>query len=196
MADEPARRPARIRAFVALELDPGVRGRIAGLIAQLRPSIDGVRWVAPESLHVTVRFLGYAPPAALVLLQGPLAEAAARFPPADAPVRGLGIFPERGRPRVLWLGIAVPPAFAGLQAECERAAVAAGFPPEPRPFRPHLTLARWSQHDRRPPLPPVDLGLARLERLVLFRSMPRRTGSLYTPLAAFELGGPTPGAMR
>jgi RNA 2',3'-cyclic 3'-phosphodiesterase len=196
MADEPPTRPARIRAFVALELDPGVRSRIAGLIAQLGPSIDRVRWVAPESLHVTVRFLGYAPPAALVQLQGPLAEAAIRCAPVDAPVRGLGIFPERGRPRVLWLGIAVPPTFAGLQAECERAAVAAGFPPEPRPFRPHLTLARWSQHDRRPRLPPMDLGVARLERLVLFRSEPRRPGSLYTPLAAFPLGGPTPDAMR
>lgn len=196
MADEPTTRPARIRAFVALELDPGVRSRIAGLIAQLGPSIDRVRWVAPESLHVTVRFLGYAPPATLVQLQGPLAEAATRCAPAEARVRGLGIFPERGSPRVLWLGIAVPPTFAGLQAECERAAVAAGFPPEPRPFRPHLTLARWSQHDRRPRLPPMDLGVARLERLVLFRSEPRRTGSLYTPLAAFPLGGPTPDAMR
>jgi 2'-5' RNA ligase len=188
--------PARIRAFVALELDPGVRDRIAGLIAQLQPSIDGVRWVAPASLHVTVCFLGYAPPAALVQLQGPLAEAAARCPPADAPVHGLGIFPERGRPRVLWLGIAMPPMFAGLQAECERAAVAAGFPPEPRAFRPHLTLARWSRHERRPPLPPADLGVARLERLVLFRSEPRPTGSLYTALAAFALGGPASGAMR
>jgi len=188
--------PARLRAFVALELDPGVQSRIGDLIAQLQPSIDGVRWVAPKSLHVTVRFLGYAPPAALVQLQGPLAEAAARCPPADAPVRGLGIFPERGSPRVLWLGIAVPPAFAGLQAECERAAVAAGFPPEPRAFRPHLTLARWSRHDRRPPLPPAELGVARLERLVLFRSEPRRTGSLYTPLAAFPLVGPPPDAVR
>lgn len=196
MADEPTTRPARIRAFVALELDPGVRSRIAGLIAQLGPSISRVRWVAPESLHVTVRFLGYALPAALVQLQGPLAEAAARCAPADASVRGLGIFPERGRPRVLWLGIAVPPTFAGLQAECERAAEAAGFPPEPRPFRPHLTLARWSQHDRRPRLPEMDLGMARLERLVLFRSEPRRTGSVYTPLAAFPLGGTTPDAMR
>jgi RNA 2',3'-cyclic 3'-phosphodiesterase len=193
---DPAARPTRIRAFVALELDADVRARIGGLIAQLRPSITRVRWLEPDALHVTVRFLGYAPAAALVELQGPLAEAAARCPPAQAPVRGLGLFPERGRPRVLWLGVAVPPAFAGLQAECERAAVAAGFPPEPRAFRPHLTLARWSQLDRRPALPPVDLGLARLERLVLFRSEPRRGGSVYTPLAAFPLGGSAPDTMR
>lgn len=180
--------PARIRAFVAVELDPGVRSRMASLIAQLRATIPGVRWVRPDSLHVTVRFLGYAAPPALVQLQGPLAEAATRCPPADVPVRRLGLFPDRGSPRVLWLGIEVPSCVTTLQAECERAAVAAGFPPEPRAFRSHLTLGRWSTAERRPQLPPVDLGTARLERLVLFRSELRRGGSVYTPLAAFPLG--------
>jgi RNA 2',3'-cyclic 3'-phosphodiesterase len=180
--------PARIRAFVALELDPTSRARIAALIAELRPAVPHVRWARPESMHVTVRFLGYAAPTALVHLQGPLAEAAARCPPVDAPVRGLGTFPERGRPHVLWLGIDVPESVGGLQTECERAAVAAGFPPEPRPFRPHLTLGRWSEPGRRPRLAPVDLGRAHLERLVLFRSDTRRDGSVYTPLAAFTLG--------
>jgi 2'-5' RNA ligase len=186
---EAAAKPARIRAFVALELDAESRGRIAALIAELRPAIPHVRWSRPESLHVTVRFLGYAAPAALVQLQGPLAEAAAQCPPAHVPVRGLGLFPERGSPRVIWLGIEVPEAVSRLQAACERAAVAAGFPPEPRAFRPHLTLGRWPEPGRRPPLAPVDLGRAHLERLVLFRSDLRRGGSIYTPLAAFTLGG-------
>ena len=91
---------------------------------------------------------------------------------------------------MLWLGIDVPPAVTALQAACERAAVAAGFPPEPRAFRPHLTLGRWSSGERRPTLPRSDLGSARLERLVLFRSEPGRDGSVYTPLAAFALGAP------
>jgi 2'-5' RNA ligase len=180
--------PPRLRSFVALELDPGVRGRLAGLIDRLRPTVPGLRWVNADSLHVTVRFLGYAAPTALVQLQGPLAEAARRCPPGEAPVRSLGLFPPHGAPRVLWIGIELPPSMGVLQAECERAAVAAGFPPEPRPFRPHLTLGRWSQSARRPPLSSVDLGTARLERLVLFRSELRRGGSVYTPLAAFALG--------
>ncbi|HVR70431.1 MAG TPA: RNA 2',3'-cyclic phosphodiesterase [Vicinamibacteria bacterium] len=181
-------RPTRIRSFVALELDAGVRERLGGLIERLGRNRPGIRWVRPESLHVTVRFLGYADPTALVRLQGPLSEIAARCPPADAPLRGLGLFPPRGRPRVLWLGIEVPPRIAVLREECEAAAAAAGFPPEPRPFRPHLTLGRWSAPAPRPRLPPADLGRARLERLVLFRSEMRRAGSLYTPLAAFDLG--------
>jgi 2'-5' RNA ligase len=183
--------PARIRSFVALELDPETRARIAGLLADLRPVVARVRWARAELLHVTVRFLGYASPPALVALQGPLAEAAARCPPAHARVRGLGTFPDRGRPRVMWLGIEVPASVRALQAECERAAVQAGFPPEPRPFRAHLTLGRWTEPGPRPALPVVDLGRARLERLVLYRSDLRRGGPVYTPLAAFTLGGPT-----
>jgi 2'-5' RNA ligase len=183
-------RPPRIRSFVALELDAAVRDRLELLIVQLRREIPGVRWSRPQSLHVTVRFLGYADPPALVRLQGPLAEIAARCPPARASLRGLGLFPPRGGPRVLWLGLEVPAGIAALQAECERAAIAAGFPPEPRAFRPHLTLGRWSAPAPRPRLPPADLGAALLDRLVLFRSDMRRGGSIYTPLAAFDLGAP------
>jgi 2'-5' RNA ligase len=154
--------------------------------------MPGVRWARPEALHVTVRFLGYADASALVRLQGPLSESAARCPPCRVPLRGLGLFPPRGSPRVLWLGLEVPPAIAVLQAECESAAIAAGFPPEPRPFRPHLTLGRFAEAARRPSVPEADLGTALLERLVLFRSELRRSGAVYTPLAAFPLGAPAP----
>ena len=183
-------RAGRIRSFVALELAGAVRERLQALIEQLRGEIPAVRWTRSESLHVTVRFLGYADPPALVRLQGPLAEIAARGAPGDAALRGLGLFPPRGSPRVLWLGLEVPPGMGALQQECERAAIAAGFPPEPRPFRPHLTLGRWSAPAPRPRLPPADLGTARLSRLVLFRSAMGRGGSVYTPLAAFDLGVP------
>jgi 2'-5' RNA ligase len=103
-------------------------------------------------------------------------------------VAGLGTFPERGSPRVLWLGLAVPDTVLVLQAACERAAVADGFPREDRPFKPHLTLGRWRERDRRPELPEADLGAARVDTLVLFRSELRPQGAVYTPLARFPLG--------
>ena len=87
-----------------------------------------------------------------------LAAAAAACPPAEAQVAGLGTFPERGSPRVLWLGLAVPAAILDLQRACERAARAAGFEREERPFRAHLTLGRWRDRAPRPELPPADLG--------------------------------------
>jgi 2'-5' RNA ligase len=99
------------------------------------------------------------------------------------------MFPERGSPRILWLGLEVPPPILDLQLACERAARTAGFEREERPFRAHLTLGRWRERVPRPDLPTADLGSTRLDTLVLFRSELRSSGAVYTPLARFPLGG-------
>jgi 2'-5' RNA ligase len=75
-----------------------------------------------------------------------------------------------------------------LQAECERAAVAAGFPPEGRPFRPHVTLGRWRERVRRPAAPAFDLGATPLGPVILFKSDLRPQGAVHTPLRTFPLG--------
>ena len=174
--------PADVRAFVALELDTRLRESIGELQARLRPRLGGIRLVRPEGIHLTLRFLGPTSPAQVEALRPHLAAAAAACPPAEARVHGLGTFPDRGSPRVLWLGIEVPPSVLELQRACERAARAAGFEPEERPFRAHLTLGRWRDRARRPDLPAADLGAVRLETLVLFRSDLRPDGAVYTPM--------------
>ncbi|HEU0091659.1 MAG TPA: RNA 2',3'-cyclic phosphodiesterase [Vicinamibacteria bacterium] len=187
-ADPPPREKA-IRAFVALPLPDTLRRAVAETIRRLKPSLPGLRFVRDEGAHVTLRFLGWTRADTIAALEAPLRAAAAACPPLDLAVRGLGTFPERGRPRVLWLGLEVPRAAAALQAACERTAVAAGFEPETRAFHPHLTLGRWGDRARRLPLPDVDLGSAQVGALVLYRSELRPSGSVYTPLAVFPLGG-------
>jgi 2'-5' RNA ligase len=176
-----------IRAFVALDLDDRMRARLEELIGELRDRLEGVRWVRPEGIHLTLRFLGYARRTVLDSLIAPLGRAADECPATTAAVAGLGVFPERGRVRVLWLGIQLPPSVQRLQQACERAAVAAGFEPETRPFAPHLTLGRWSEPAPRPTLPATDLGRTSLDTLVLYRSQPSPKGSVYTPLETFAL---------
>jgi 2'-5' RNA ligase len=90
---------------------------------------------------------------------------------------------------VLWLGIELPASLLALQAGCESAAVAAGFPRESRPWSPHLTLGRWRDRAARPELPAVDLGATPLQTLVLLRSELRPEGALYTELQRFDLAG-------
>jgi 2'-5' RNA ligase len=187
-ADPPPREKA-IRAFVALPLPDTLRRAVAETIRRLNSSLPGLRFVRDEGVHVTLRFLGWTRADTIAALEAPLRAAAAACPPLDLVVRGLGTFPERGRPRVLWLGLEVPRAAVALQAACERAAVAAGFEPETRAFHPHLTLGRWGDRARRPPLPDVDLGSAHVGELVLYRSELRPSGSVYTPLTVFPLGG-------
>jgi 2'-5' RNA ligase len=185
---EAAEKP--MRAFVALDLDDTTRAQLMDLTTRLRGCVHGVRWVRPEGIHLTLRFLGYARRTVLDSLLPLLRRAAEECPATTAPVAGLGFFPERGRVRVLWIGIQLPPAVLRLQQACERAAVVAGFKPEARPFAPHLTLARWSEPAPRPALPPADLGRTSLERLVLYRSQPGAKGSVYTPLDTFALARP------
>ena len=187
-AREKARARDRVRAFIALELDAGLRAALGGLTDDVRHRFAALRWVRPEDVHLTLRFLGDTSPSQVERLRESLGAAAARCPRAEVPVSGFGLFPEEGSPRVLWLGLELPEPMIALQAACEAAAVAAGFPPETRPFSPHLTLGRWRDRAPRPELPAADLGRTSLDTLVLFRSQLHPDGPVYTELARFGLG--------
>jgi len=141
-----------VRAFVAIELDARLREAMGERQALLRPTLGGSGWCGrghPPHPAVPRRSVAGADRDAAARL----AAAAAACPPCEARVAGLGMFPERGSPRVLWLGLDVPPPVVDLQATCERAARAAGFEREDRPFRAHLTLGRWRARAPRPELP-------------------------------------------
>ena len=111
----------RIRAFVALELDERLRAAIAALQDRVK-ALAGLRLVRPDGVHLTLRFLGSSTQAQLEALAPRLAAAADACPPFEARVEGLGTFPERRAPRVLWLGVELPPSVLELQRACERAA--------------------------------------------------------------------------
>lgn len=178
-----------MRAFVALEIPFETRAAIGALLSSLKPKLPGLRFISPDTVHVTLRFLGDAAPEALADMQPRLAAAAAACPPVDVRIAGLGMFPERGGPRVLWLGMDLPESILALQRACEEAAVAVGFPRETKPFRSHVTLGRWRDRARRPELPPVDLGRVRLASLILYKSELDRQGAVHTSLATFVLDG-------
>jgi 2'-5' RNA ligase len=179
-----------VRAFVALELDSALRQRLARLVDDLRARLPGLRFSPVDSAHLTLRFLGPSSPRALETVARALAPAAAACPAADVPLAGLGMFPPHGAPRILWLGLDLPEPMLALQGACERAARAAGFEPENRPFRPHLTLGRWRERVARPGLPGIEPASTRISRLVLFGSELKPSGAVHTPLRTYELGAP------
>ena len=125
-----------IRLFFGLELPGELRMRIEMLSA----GIDRARWVAPENLHVTLRFIGEVEEPAMEEIAQ---EAAAiRFDPFPVTLSGAGHFERRGRVSAVWLGVEPDPALTALRDRIEAAAVRAGQPPEGRKFRPHVTVAR------------------------------------------------------
>lgn len=182
MSKEPS-----VRAFIALELKEPLRASLEKLQQRLHANLGGIRLVRPEAIHLTLRFLGPTRQDQLQALDAPLAAAARACPALEARIGGIGTFPERGRPHVLWVGVELEPAALELQRACEQAARDAGFAPEERPFRAHLTLGRWRDHATRPELPETDLGPTCLDSLVLFRSEQAKDGMVYTSLARFPL---------
>lgn len=194
MAKERLKSP-RARLFVALDLPDRVRAGIAkwGRVALADPAL---RPVKPESLHITLAFLGWLPEKEIPRLTE-IVEASR----APAPSIGLGDpvpRPERGRPRLFALPAESPGAVA-LQAGLEeRLVVARLFEPEKRPFWPHVTVARVRREERGSKRParltrlPDGLPKGLLQpfdgvRLTLYLSQIQPQGALYTPLAQVEL---------
>lgn len=134
------------RLFIGLAPDAATRARLAaaaGLREALGPAARGLRFAAPETLHLTLRFLGEVEAARVPAVGEALRRAAAAAGPFALEVGGARALPGPGRPRVLHLAVAGDlAALAALAAGLEARLVAAGLPPEPRPFRPHLTVAR------------------------------------------------------
>lgn len=182
-----------MRQFLALELSERVRREVAEMRQRLRSRLPGWRWVAVDSLHLTLRFLGEVSDDLDRAARSRWSCAAASVERFRFRLGGLESFPRSGRPRVLSLAVVEPAGrLAALQAALEDAARAALFPPEPRPFHAHLTLARARSAEARsrsdPSLAPGEWEEA-AERVVLFRSCREPSGARYTALAAFPLKG-------
>jgi 2'-5' RNA ligase len=142
------------RLFVALAPPETTRERLvaaaAGLRQALGPAARQLRWSAPDTFHLTLRFLGEVEEGRTAAVAGAVGAAAAASRRLALAVRGAGAFPSARHPRAVFLGLEgeLPPLQA-LVAGLEARLAEAGFPPEPRPFRPHLTVAR--ARDRRAP---------------------------------------------
>ena len=137
-----------MRLFIAINLPPDLRQRLWKVAEPLRTAGYPVRWVAPEGLHLTLKFLGdVKPDREAELAAGVVAavQGARRF---TLPVAGFGAFPSLSHPRVVWAGCQPVPPLELLQHRVEQAMERLGFPLEGRAFHPHLTLGR-AQRDAR-----------------------------------------------
>lgn len=124
------------RLFVAIDLPEAVVGDLAHFCC----GMPGARWVAPEQLHLTLRFIGEVDGGLFREIREALnAVDGGAF---DLRVKGFGYFPPRKAPRVLWAGVEPAEGVTALRNRIEKAVVRLGLEPEPRKFSPHITLAR------------------------------------------------------
>jgi len=184
-----------MRLFVALEISSMVRENLADLLKTLRAVSPQTRWVRPENLHVTLKFIGEVPESILAAIRDALARVR-----SDQPVtldfRGLGFFPNEKHPRVFWAGIEASPNLKVLAEEIEKATEKLGIPREKRSFSAHLTLARFEP----PRLPEQlraailehtrDFGSLRTSQFHLIESKLKRSGAEYTTVESFSFAAP------
>jgi 2'-5' RNA ligase len=186
-----------IRAFIAIELSAALQKALGEVISTLSPHTAAVRWIAPENIHLTLKFLGDIPTGNLALLQKAIQAEALQHPACSLAVGGLGAFPSLRRPRVIWIGIQAPSGLKSLHQGLENAASRMGIAREERPFSPHLTLGRINQ--RATPaqidqlgtllgqVPASQLGEMKAETVTLYRSDLKPGGAVYTRIIQARL---------
>ena len=169
------------RLFVAIDMPASV----TDLLVRLNPHLPGVRWLEAEQIHLTVSFLGNVGPIAEDTLRERLS--AIRFQPFFLPVNGVGTFPQKGKPNVIWAGVAGGhPQLFHVYKRVQEAALGAGLQPDLRSWHPHITFARCrdvSAEAIRPFLKQhadFDAGLIKIEAFTLYSSETGPLGSAYT----------------
>lgn len=188
-----------LRTFIAVELPAGIQKAISQSTAPLRNSLSKslVRWVVPQNVHLTLKFLGDVSSTNLEQLVAALKVEAAVHEMFTMSVVGLGAFPNPRRARVIWVGLKAPPALEAIQRGVEAAAERLGYAPEERPFSPHLTIGRVGQNVSASDLQYIRtlleatkvgmLGTFRVDSVHIFKSDLQPGGSVYTHLYALPL---------
>ena len=178
-----------MRLFIAIELPTGLKQELE----RLRTAIPGARWVPTEQLHLTLAFLGEVAEETAGRLIAHLAKIrAASF---TLTFSGVGCFPDRQRPRVVWIGVKPEPNLLKLAAAVRQSVLAIGIFLEERPFSPHLTLARLKLPaaaelrafiDRQSK---VTLKPFSVQEFTLFQSKLTQQGAVHSPIRDFPLPG-------
>ncbi len=181
-----------MRIFVALDIPDEVRGKLSDLSARLKRACPQARWTRVEGIHVTLKFIGEAAPEQVERIKSELVHLRSAAP-VEMSFRGTGFFPNDRHPRVFWVGIEATPNLGELAAEIEQRLEPLGIEREQRPFRPHLTLARFNSPDGLGRLReevrnsgPFELGTTRTGELYLYQSRLKPGGAEYTRLATFS----------
>ena len=184
-----------MRLFIAIELSSEIRKNLGKLIDLLKTKGEGVKWVNPENIHLTLKFLGETPPSKIQEITDSLKKSAKKFSSFSLSVKGTGCFPsEKKPPRVLWVGVEHNDYLDEFQKEIEMNLKKIGFPEEGRKFIPHLTLGRvkspiklGSIKEELKKYEEKFFGKVRVNEVVLFQSILKPEGAEYIPLARISL---------
>jgi RNA 2',3'-cyclic 3'-phosphodiesterase len=185
-----------IRSFLAFELPPEIKEQVRRVSEELKKSRLDIRWVKPENIHLTIVFLGDLQEQDISPIEREVEKVCSGAHPFDFRLKGFGVFPDRRRPRIFWVGLDgdIERVSTFKDALCERLAPF-NIKEENRQFKPHLTLGRFKNPGR------ADAKLEEIlkghedfsspafqsKELILFKSDLKPQGPVYTKLDEWEL---------
>ncbi|MEW6571635.1 MAG: RNA 2',3'-cyclic phosphodiesterase [Nitrospirota bacterium] len=178
-----------IRCFIAIEITEEIKNDLGQLIDILMKFDADVKWVVPENLHITLKFLGNTPPALVPRIRESLERLLTSYKPFYIRICGTGVFPSKKKPRVIWVGVMNLDSLNKLKKDMEESMALLGYQKEDREFNPHLTLGRvrsprgilniLGELDR---FKEKDFGTIYVESIKLMRSELRHGGAQYSCL--------------
>jgi len=184
-----------IRSFIAFELPKSVLDALSDVQKSLKRDTEGVRWVRPDSIHLTTNFLGDIPEDMAPRIEEALKQCMTGAVGMNMRLNGVGAFPTIYKPRVIWVGVEGDvPVMAEIKRGLDQALLPLGFEPEGRSFKPHLTIGRVKNPKNLKRLSQAlekaevaERTLFMISRLVLYKSELFPDGARYTPLAWVEV---------
>jgi len=191
-----------VRCFIAICLPHEIENRLRSLIEQLKPLSHAVKWVKPENLHLTLKFLGEADEDKAPEITGALRDVTAGHKTFTLTAHGTGVFPNANWPKVVWVGLDSGNGLLALHSDIESAMEPLGFNPEKRAFTAHLTIGRIKAIRNRSDKPlqlehlmhevqarlKEDFGSFETREIVLFKSDLKSSGAVHTVLSKAPLG--------
>ncbi|ABW67072.1 2'-5' RNA ligase [Desulfosudis oleivorans Hxd3] len=190
-------KPSKIRCFMAFDLPAEVIDDLAGIQKTVAAGGVKIGWVAPQNIHLTVKFLGEISPEAVQKALAAAEQAVKGISPMQIRAQGIGVFPDMNRPRVLWAGLSGDlRSLVDFHGILDENLFSAGFGKEKRRFTAHVTLGRIKRAVDVRQLaaamaPCLDFQSKPfcIDRLMVYKSDLTAAGPVYSRLAAFALGG-------
>ena len=186
---------SQIRSFIAIELSSLIKSKIEEIQNKLKSSTSSVRWVRPEGIHLTLKFLGNIEEEKISEISDVVTQCTSDITSFPLTVRTLGSFPNEKNPKVIWVAASDDSGnLSKLQQTLENRLSRVGFKVEKRTFSPHLTLGRLKSPKGKRELinnladyKQLECGTFKAQEVCLFKSELKPSGAIYTKLKVFPL---------
>ncbi len=183
-----------MRSFIAIELDKTVKSALADLQKKLKKNMAGIKWVNPENIHLTLKFLGDIKEESTEQITTTMEKISSHYNSFNVEIKGLGLFPNMRSPRVLWAGINNTDILEPFQNEIDHGMEPIGFKRESRKFSPHLTLGRFKVLSGKKEIQQAvqhhendSFGVVHVRSLLLMKSELHPEGAKHTKIREISL---------